>query len=160
MSPAWFLVRSPLPPLTVWWVGGWLGFCGCEYSAASSLPGVGVGGSSRSQESPVLTDLSPVASSVSAGRDRWSRSREIGGSTGDRSHSCSSCLSPSRGRDSREGLRCACSRSRELYDRSCELSSRSMDRSRSCGRKCSRRDSSRSPSASVRSRPSDRYRDR
>ena len=76
-------------------------------SAASSLPGVGVAGLSRSQESSVLTDPSLVASSVSAGCDRRSRSHEIGGSTGDRSRSRSSCLSPSRGRDSRERCRCA-----------------------------------------------------
>ena len=44
-------------------------------SAASSLPGVVVVGSSCSQESHVLADLSPVDSSVSAGDDHRSRSR-------------------------------------------------------------------------------------
>ena len=43
---------------------------GASDSAAFSLPGVGVAGSSRSQESPVLADPSLVDSSVSAGRDR------------------------------------------------------------------------------------------
>ena len=44
-------------------------------------------GSSCSQESLVLSDHSPVYSSVSAGGNRRSPSREIGGSTGDRSRS-------------------------------------------------------------------------
>ena len=42
-------------------------FAGASDSADSSLPGVGVAGSSRSQESPVLADPSPVDSSVSTG---------------------------------------------------------------------------------------------
>ena len=54
-------------------------------TATSALTGVGVAGSSRSQELFVLADPSPVASSVSAGRDRQSRSREIRESTGDSS---------------------------------------------------------------------------
>ena len=64
----------------------------------------------------MLADPSPVASSVSAGRDHRSRFREIGESTGDRSHSSRS--SSSRGRDSREVQRCARSRFRGLRDRS------------------------------------------
>ena len=81
---------------------------GASELAASSLPGVGVAGSARSWESLVLASF-PVASSVSAGRDRQSRSHEIVESTGD--SSCSSRSSPSRGQDSREGHRCAGSRS-------------------------------------------------
>ena len=69
--------------------GGGLDSVGASDSAASSLPGVGVVGSSRSQESLVLADPSPVASSVSAGCDCRSRSRKIGESTGDRSRSFS-----------------------------------------------------------------------
>ena len=80
---------------------------GTSGSAASSLTGVGVTGSSCSQESLVLADPSPVASSVSAGHDRRSRSREIREYTRGRSCSCSSRSYPSRGRDSREGRRCA-----------------------------------------------------
>ena len=70
---------------------------GTSDSATSSLLGVGVVGSSRSQELLVLADPSSVASSVSAGCDRRSRSREIGESTGDRFRLRSSCSSPSRG---------------------------------------------------------------
>ena len=88
MSPAWVLVMSALsPPAIREGGGGGGGPVGVSDSAASSLPGVGVAGSSRSQESPVLADPSPVASSVSAGRDCRSHTREIGGSTGDRSRS-------------------------------------------------------------------------
>ena len=46
---------------------------GAGDSAASSLMRVGIAGSLRSQESPVLADPSPVASSVSAGRRRSHR---------------------------------------------------------------------------------------
>ena len=116
-------------------------------SASSSLMRVAVAGSSRSQESLVLADPSPVASSVSAGRDCWSRSREIGESPGDRSRSSRS--SPSR--DSREGHRCARSRSWWSRDRSRESCSHSTDCSRSRGRRRSRRDSSLFPSAHVQS---------
>ena len=154
---------SRLLPPTVWWEEGRGGArasvsAGAGDSAASSLMGVGVAGSSHSQESPVLADPCPVASSVSAGRDRWSRSREIGEFTGGRSRSRSSRSSPSRARDSCEEHHCARSRSRESR-------SRSTDRLRSRGRERSRRDSSRSPSARVQSRQSrlrssDRYRDR
>ena len=55
----------------------------------------------------MLADPSSVASSVFAGRDRRSRSHEIRESTRDRSRSRSSQSSPSRGRDSHEGRRCA-----------------------------------------------------
>ena len=140
MSSAWVLVRAPLPLPPFGGRGGGgggaaraLAFAGTSDSAVSSLPGVGVAGSSRSQESPVLADPSLVASSISAGRDHRSRSREIGGSTGDRSRSRSSRLFPSRGRDSREGRRCARSRSRGLRDWSRESRSRSTDCSRSRG---------------------------
>ena len=68
-----------LPYPGVWWEGrgeggaaGALASAGASDSAASSLPGVGVAGSSRSQESFVLADPSPVDSSVSAGGDRRS----------------------------------------------------------------------------------------
>ena len=87
--------------------GGASASAGASNSAASSLPGVGVAGSSHSRESPVLADPpSLVASSVSAGRDCRLCSHEIGGSTRDRSCSRFSHLSPSRGQDSREGRRC------------------------------------------------------
>ena len=125
---------------------------GASDSAASTLPEVGVAGSSRSQESLGLADPSPVDSSVSASGDRRSSSREIGGSIGDRS--LSSRLSPSRGRDSCEGRHCARSWSRGSCDQSRESRSRSKDRSRSRGRRRFRRDSSRSPSACVQSRRS------
>ena len=118
--------------------------------AASSLPRVRVVGSSCSQESLVLADPSLVASFVSAGRDCWSRSHEFGESTGDRSRPSRS--SPSRGRHSCDGRRCARSRSRGSRDRSRDSRSRSMDRSRSRGCRRSRCDSSRFPSACVRSR--------
>ena len=91
----------------------------------------------------MLADPSPVDSSVSAGGDRQSPSRKIGGSTGDRFRSRSSRSSPLRGRDVHEERRCA--------------RSRSTDRLQLRGRRRSRRDSSRSPSARVRSR---RYRSR
>ena len=104
---------------------------GAGDSAASTLPRVGVAGSSCSQESLVLADPSPVDSFVSAGGDRQSPSREIGGFTGDRSRAAR--LSPSRDRDSREERRSARSRSRGSRDRSCESRSRSTDCSRSRG---------------------------
>ena len=95
-------MRSPLPPLGgrggVGGGGGGtrvLAFGGASDSAASSLPGVRVAGSSRSQESLVLAAPSSVASSASAGRDRRSYSHEVGGSTEDQSHSRSSLSSPS-----------------------------------------------------------------
>ena len=77
MSPAWVLARSSLPPPTVWWERregggaprGYRLLQACD-SDASSLPGVGIAGSSRSQESLVLADPSSVDSSVSAGSDR------------------------------------------------------------------------------------------
>ena len=100
----------------------------------------------------MLADPSLVASSAAAGRDRRSRSREIGESTGDRSRSSRS--SSSRVRDSREGCRCARSWSRGSCDWSRESRPRSTDRLRSRRRKRSRRDASRSPSARVRSRQS------
>ena len=124
-------------------------FAGASFSAASSLPGIGVAGSSRSQESLVFADPSPVDSSVSAGGDRRSPTPEVGGSTGDRSRSY-----PSRGRDDREERRCARSRSRGSCARSRKSCSRFTDRSWLSGRKPSRSDSSRSPSACVRSRRS------
>ena len=84
---------SPLPPPAIRWErrGGRgaaraLASVSAGDSAVSSLTGVGVAGSSHSQESLVLADPSLIASFVSARRDRRSRSREIGGSTGDRSH--------------------------------------------------------------------------
>ena len=123
VSSAWVLVRSPLHSPAVRGVGGCLrasASASASDSAASSLPGVGVAGSLHSQESPVLAHPSPVASSVSAGCDHRSHSCEIGGSTGDFSRSRSSHLSLSRGQDSREGCRCAHSRSRGSRDRSCE----------------------------------------
>ena len=81
----------------------------------------------------MLADPCPVDSSVSAGGDRRSPSREIGGSTGDRSRSHSSRLSPSQGRDSCEERRCARSRSQGSHDWSRESRPRSTDRSRSRG---------------------------
>ena len=66
-------------------------------SAASSLPGEGVAGLSHAQESLVLADPDPVASSSPPGGDRRSRSGGRGDSTGDRSSSRSSRLSPPRG---------------------------------------------------------------
>ena len=148
MSPAWVLMRSPhhLSHCLVGEEGGGRATRasasgGTSDLATSSLLGVGVAGSSRSQELLVLADPSPVASSVSAGCDRRSRSREIGESTGDRFRLRSSCSSPSRGRDSREGRRCARSQS-----------GGSRDRSRR--RRSFRCNSSRSPSARVWSRQS------
>ena len=79
---------------------------GAGDSAASSLPGVGVAGSSRSQESLVLADPDPVVSSSPPGGDRRSRTGGRGGSTGDRSRSCSSRLFPPRDRASREVSLC------------------------------------------------------
>ena len=69
-SPAWALVRSQLPPPAVRWERrGW--FLGdASDLVASSLPGFGVAGSSRSQESLVLAAPSSVASSASAERGR------------------------------------------------------------------------------------------
>ena len=98
VAPAWVLMRSPLPPPAVWWERrGWGGSSarasasgGVSDSAASSLPGVGVAGYSRLQESLVLANPSPVASSVSALCDHRSRSCESGESTGDHSRSLSS----------------------------------------------------------------------
>ena len=87
-----------------------LGFCGRERFGCFFPPGVGVAGSSHSQESLVLADPSPVYSSIPAGGDCRSSSHRMGGSTGDRSRS--SHLSPSRGRDSREERRCAHTQSR------------------------------------------------
>ena len=84
--------------------------------SAASLPGVGVLGSSRSQDSLVLAGPSPVDFSVSAGGDRQSHSCEVGGFTRACSRSRSSRLSPSRGRDSREERCCARSRSRGSRD--------------------------------------------
>ena len=81
----------------------------------------------------MLADPSSVASSVSAGLDCWSRSREIRESTEDCSRSLSSRSSPSRGRYSLEGRHCAHLRSRGSRDRSQESRSRSTDRSRSRG---------------------------
>ena len=85
-------VSSPsLPPFG----GGGSASGGMSDSAASSLPGVGVAGSSCSHESLVLAAPSSVASSVSAELGRQLRSREIGKSTEDRSLSCSLRSSPS-----------------------------------------------------------------
>ena len=61
------------------------------------FPGEGVVGSSSSQESLVLADPDPVASSSSPRGDRWSRLGGRGDSTGDLSRSRSSRLSPPRG---------------------------------------------------------------
>ena len=140
---------------------GALASAGAGDSAASALPGEGVAGSSRPQESLVLADPDPdpVTSSSSPGGDRRSRSRWRGNSTRDRSR-----LSPPRVRAFREEHCCARSWSWGSRALSWESRSRSMDHSRSRGRKCSRHDSSRSPSARVRSRCSrlrstDRYRD-
>ena len=73
---------------------GALASAGVGDSAASSLPGEGVVGSSHSQESLVLDDSVPVASSSSPGCDCQSRLRGRGNSTRNRSSSRSSCLSP------------------------------------------------------------------
>ena len=102
---------------------------------------------------------SSVASSASREHDRWSRSPGIGESTENRSRSRSSQYSPSRGRDSREGRRCARSQSWGLRGGS---RSRSTDRSRSRGWRRPHSYSSCSPSAYVQSqsRSSDRYRAR
>ena len=73
-SPAWALVRSPLPLSPFGGRGGGGGTAGSlasggvSDSAASSLLGVGVVGSPRSQESLVLAAPSLVASSVCAER--------------------------------------------------------------------------------------------
>ena len=155
-SLALTLVRSP-PPSSYSSVGGAprvLASGGASDSAVSSLPGVGVAGSFRSQESVVFAAPSSVASSASAERDRRSCSREVGGSTEDRYHSRSSWSSPSRGRDSCGEHRCAHSRSGWSRALSRESCSRSTDRSlsRGCGR--FRRDSSHYPSARMRSRRS------
>ena len=99
-------------------------------SAASSLPGEGVAGLSRSQESLVLADPIPVASSSPPGSDRRSRCGGKGGSTGDRSRSRSSRLSPPWGRASREEHLGARSRYRGASVWSWESRSRStMDES-------------------------------
>ena len=88
-----------------------LASAGAGDSATSSFPGEGVAGSSRSQqESLVLPDPDPVASSSSRRGDRRSCLAGRGETTGDRSHS--SRLAPPRGRASREERRCA--RSREV----------------------------------------------
>ena len=63
-------------------------------SAASSLTGGGVAGSSLSQESLVIADPFMVAPSSSPARGRRSQSRGRGNSTRDRSSLCSSRLSP------------------------------------------------------------------
>ena len=116
-SLALALVRSPLPPPTVRWERrGWgvarvLTSGGTSDSAASSLPGVGIVGSSRSQESLVLAVPSSVASSASAERGRRSRSRVVGGSNDDRSHSCSSRSSLPLGGETHGECHCARSRS-------------------------------------------------
>ena len=102
---------SPTPSRRLLGGGGWAS-TGASNLAASSLPGVGAARSSHSQESLVLTDTSPVYSSIPAGGDRRSSSRGIGGSTRDRYRSRSSRLSPSQGRDCREERRCARSWSR------------------------------------------------
>ena len=83
--------------------------------AASSSTGVAVVGSSRSQEFLVLAAPSSIASSVSAERDRRSRSCGIGESTEACSRSRSSRSSPSRCRESRGGRRCGPSRSGGLH---------------------------------------------
>ena len=119
---------------------GALASAGVGDSATSSLPGEGVAGSSRSQESLMLDDPVLVASSSSPGRDRRSRSRARGDSTGDCSRSHSSRLSPPRGRDAREGHRGACPQSRGYRALSWESRFHSTDRSRSRGRKRSRHD--------------------
>ena len=145
-------VGSPLPPPAVRCVcvgggGGVLASGGeCNFAAAS-LPGVGGAGPSRSQESSVLARSAPssVASSASAECDRRKRSREVEGSTEDRSRSHSSRSSLSCGRESRGERRCARSRSGGSCVWSRESRSHSTNRSRSRGRGCSHRDSSRSP---------------
>ena len=157
-------VSSPPPPTVLW--GGAprvLASGGASDSAVSSLPGVGVAGSFRSQESVVFAAPSSVASSASAERDHRSCSREVGGSTEDRYRSRSSWSSPSRGRDSCGEHRCAHSRSGWSRALSRESCSRSTDRSLSRGGGRFRRDSSHYPSARMRSRLSrsrlsDRYR--
>ena len=118
-------------------------------SAASSLPGVGVAGSSCSQESLVLAAPSSVASSASADHDSQLRCCEVGGSIEDCSRSHSSRSFSSRGRDFCGERRCARLRSEGSRDRSCKSCSCFTNRlrSRGCGR--SRRDSSRSPSACL-----------
>ena len=158
-SPSLSLVRSPPPPPAVRWErrgrGEVLASGGMSDSAASSLPGDGVAGSSHSQELLVLAAPSSVASSVSAERGRQLCSHEIGKSTEDHSCSRSSRSSPSRGRDSREESRRA--RSQSGGGRMTGLVGRafvSTDRSRSRGRRRSCCDSSRSLSAHVRSRQS------
>ena len=97
---SWGLL-SPLPPFDRRGGGG--GFTGAVASgsvgdsAAFPLTGVVVAGSLRSQESLLLAAPSSEASSVSAERDRLSRSRGIGESTEARSRSCSLRSFPSRG---------------------------------------------------------------
>ena len=133
---------------------------GARDSAASSFTGEGVAGSLLSQESLVIADSVPVASSSSPTRGRRSQSRGRGDSTRDRSRS--SRLSPPRGQDSREEHRSVRSRSRGDCGLLCGSCSHSKDRSLSRGGRRSRRDSSRSPPARVwscrsRSRSLDRY---
>ena len=78
MSIAWVLARSPLPlPFSRSKERGGgtaraLTSVGAGDSAASSLPGEGIAGSSRSQESLVLAYPDPVASSRSPRGDRRS----------------------------------------------------------------------------------------
>ena len=166
VSFTWVLARSPLPPPSFRSVRGWgwggaaraLASVGTGDSAASSLPGEGVVGSSYSQESPLLADpvrwRLPVLQEVIIGHTL--KGGEAPLETALTLHAylplgverpVKSIAVPSRGARawSRESL------------------SRSTDRSRSRGRKHSCRDSSRSPSARVqsrRSRSSNRYRDR
>ena len=117
MSTAWVLARSPLPlpfsrrkKMGEALRGPWL----LRVRAFRLLPPFqeGVAGSSLSQESLVLADPDPVASSSSPRGDRQSRSGGRGDSTGDHSRSRSSRFSPPQGRASREERRCARSRSR------------------------------------------------
>ena len=147
-SPALALMVSALPPLTSQWGGGGgtrVVASGGECDlAASSLPGVGVAGPSRSQQSPVLTRSAPPSvDSASVERDLRSRSSKVGGSSGGRSRS--SQIGLSRAGGSWDGRQFALS---------CESRSRFTTRSRSCGPMHSRQSSSCSPSARVRSRRS------
>ena len=80
-------------------------------SAASSLTGGGIAVSSLSQESFVIADPVPVASSCSPAHVHRSQSKGKGDSTGDCPCSRSYRLFPPRGQDSREEHHSACSRS-------------------------------------------------
>ena len=124
----WGLLSPFLPFGGGWGTTGAVAPGGAGDSTASSPTGIAVAGFSRSQESLVLAAPSSVASSVSREHDRRSRSRWIEESAEARSSSRSSCSSPSRDRESREGHCCACSRSGGSRGGSRGSRSRSTDR--------------------------------